>query len=240
MANAIGFPFTIVLKVALLSLFLVLSSLSVFAQSNSSNFVFLLASGFLCTPDDSSACPAIAKGSAGDSYEVSGAGTFDAQSRSVKAAGTYTHRSPGGNVLDAGVWIANELVSFDSYGAAPGALPNQGLPFGSGAIGPKRMPMARGSMPTGGLGVFRIKLFPILGLSTTAVLQVNCTLGDVPRERSVEGIRLALERNNSEYSDEISKARYVPHDAARSHYACQDAAAGARPGFCGNSKELNV
>jgi hypothetical protein len=36
------------------------------------------------------------------------------------------------------------------------------------------------------------------------VLQVNCTLGDVPRQRSVEGIRVALERNNFEYSEETS------------------------------------
>jgi len=35
-------------------------------------------------------------------------------------------------------------------------------------------------------------------------LQVNCALGDVPRERSVEGIRLTLERSNSEYSEEIN------------------------------------
>jgi len=33
---------------------------------------------------------------------------------------------------------------------------------------------------------------------------VNCALGDVPRERSVEGIRLTLERSNSEYSEEIN------------------------------------
>jgi hypothetical protein len=42
-------------------------------------------------------------------------------------------------------------------------------------------------MPTGGLAVFRIQLLPMSGLSTTAMLQVNCALGDVPRERSVDG-----------------------------------------------------
>ena len=35
-----------------------------------------------------------------------------------------------------------------------------------------------------------------------AVLQVNCALGDVPRERSVEGIRLNIERNGGEFSEE--------------------------------------
>ena len=57
-------------------------------------------------------------------------------------------------MLETGVWLANELVSFDSYGAALGALPNKGLVFGPGAMGPKRMPMARGLMPTGGLLYF--------------------------------------------------------------------------------------
>ncbi len=58
-------------------------------------------------------------------------------------------------------------------------------------------------MPTGGLAVFRIRLLPMSGASTTAVLQVNCALGDVPRERSVEGIRLTLERNGTEFSEEV-------------------------------------
>jgi hypothetical protein len=41
------------------------------------------------------------------------------------------------------------------------------------------------------------------GASTTAVLQVNCALGNVPRERSVEGIWLKLERNDTEYLEEL-------------------------------------
>jgi hypothetical protein len=174
------------------------------AQSNNGNFIFLLASGFLCDPGDSSTCPATAKGNQDDSYEMSGAGTFDAQSKSVKAAGTFSHRSPNGNVLESGVWLASELVSFDSYGLAPRALPHLGVPFGPLAIGPKRMPMTRGPMPTGGLAVFRILLLPISGPSTTALLQVNCALGDVPRDRSVEGIRLSLERAKTEYLEEVS------------------------------------
>jgi len=35
------------------------------------------------------------------------------------------------------------------------------------------------------------------------VLQVNCALGNVPRERSVEGIWLKLERNDTEYLGEL-------------------------------------
>jgi hypothetical protein len=41
------------------------------------------------------------------------------------------------------------------------------------------------------------------GPSKIAVLQVNCALGDVPRERSVEGIRLNVERNGGEFSEEV-------------------------------------
>jgi hypothetical protein len=37
----------------------------------------------------------------------------------------------------------------------------------------------------------------------TAVLQLNCALGNVPRERSVGGIRLKVERNDTEYSEEL-------------------------------------
>jgi hypothetical protein len=100
-------------------------------------------------------------------------------------------------------WFVQELVSFDSYGVAPSALPHLGVAFGPLAMGPKRMPMTRGPMPTGGLAVFRIVLLPMSGATKTAVLQVNCALGDVPHERSVEGIRLTLERNNTEFSEEV-------------------------------------
>ena len=188
----------------MLSLTLFTITLPTTAQSNNNDYIFLLASGFLCDPRDSSTCPAMAKSAQGDSYEMSGAGTFDAQGKSVKATGTYTHKSSNGNVLETGVWIASELVSFDSYGVAPNELPRLGMTFAPAEMPPKRILMSRGPMSTGGLAVFRIVLVPISGLSTTAVLQVNSALGDVPRERSVEGIRLALERNNSEYSEEIS------------------------------------
>jgi hypothetical protein len=191
-------------SVVILSLILFTIILPATAQTNNNDYIFLLASGFLCDPRDSSTCPAMAKSAQGDSYEMSGAGTFDAQGKSVKATGTYTHKSSNGNVLETGVWIASELVSFDSYGVAPNELTRLGVAFGPAAMTPKRTLLSIGPMPTGGLAVFRILLVPISGRSTTAVLQVNSALGDVPRARSVEGIRLALERNNSEYSEEIS------------------------------------
>lgn len=170
---------------------------------NNRNYIFLLASGFLCDPGDWSTCPAAAKSAQGDSYEMSGAGTFDVQNKSVKMSGTYTRKAPNGNVLETGVWLAAELVSFDSYGAAPAVLMRQGSALGPAPFGPKGSPIMLGPMPTGGLAVFRVRLLPIRGPSTTAVLQVNCALGDVPRERSVEGIQLKLERDNTEYAEEV-------------------------------------
>ena len=174
------------------------------SQSTTASYTFLIGSGFLCEPGDTSMCPATVRGNSQDSYDVTGAGTFDAQSKSVKAAGTYSHKSPNGNVRETGVWIATELAAFDSYGAAPGAVLHQGLAFAPASYGSKGFPMLSGPMPTGGLAVFRIRLLPTQGSPRVAVLQVNCALGDVPRERSVEGIRLALEGTNAEFSEEVS------------------------------------
>jgi len=100
------------------------------------------------------------------------------------------------------VWITSDLVSFGSYGIAPAALMQKGPSFGPPQIGSKRLPLRSGPLPTGGLAIFRIVLVPLSGPSKTAVLQVNCALGDVPRERSVEGIRLTLQGNPNEYSEE--------------------------------------
>lgn len=172
-------------------------------QSNFPNYIFLVASGFLCDSGDASTCPAAAKGTQGDSYELSGAGTFDAPSKSVKAAGTFAHKALNGNVLDSGVWIATELRSFNSYGIAPGALRQKGVALGLPPIGPKRVPKSTVAIPAGGLAVFRIRLLPITGPPMTAVLQVNCPLGEVPRERLVEGIRLSMERGGNEFSEEM-------------------------------------
>lgn len=174
------------------------------AQTKSTDYTFLVASGFLCSTGDSESCAAIAKSANGDSYEISGAGNFDAENKSVKAAGTFNHKSTNGNLLETGVWIASDFISFSSYGIAPTALKQRGPAFGSPQAGPKRMPLLSGPMPTGGLAVFRILLTPMSGAEKTAVLQLNCALGDVPRERSVEGIRLTMEKNGPEFSEEIS------------------------------------
>jgi len=189
--------------VAVPSLALFLSAGSARAQNSPANYTFLLASGLLCDPGDSATCPAIVKSANDDWYEMSGAGIFEAQSKSVTAAGTYAHKSSDGTVLETGVWIVSQLVSFDSYGPATGARMAGGRPLGPQS-GPRRVPMFPGSMPTGGLAVFRIRLLPMSGAAKTAVLQANCALGNVPSERAVEGIRLILGTNGTEFSEEVS------------------------------------
>ena len=184
------------------------------AQNGSADYAFLVASGFLCDSGGRAACPAEVRSAEGDSYQMSGAGTFNAQNKSATAAGTYTHYSSNGTVIETGVWIVSQLVSFDSYGIAPGAL-IVGRVFGPAPFGPKPsgglpphgptgLSMFSNPMPAGGLAVFRIRLLPMSGPPRTSVLQVNCPLGNVPRERTVEGIRLTSEMGGPEYSEEVS------------------------------------
>jgi len=191
-------------RMAAPSLAILLAAIPAVAQSNSGDYIFLIASGFLCDTGESSACPAVVKSADGSTFEMSGVGTFHTRSKSVTATGTFTRKSPNGNSLETGVWIANELVSFDSYGIAPGARMQAGSAFGPPQFGPRRMPMLSGSMPAGGLAVFRIRLLPMWGPSKTAVLQVNCALGKVPDEHPTEGIRLAFEGGGGEFDQEIS------------------------------------
>jgi hypothetical protein len=195
-----------IVGVALTCSAMLLCTSSAMAQNNDGNFLFLLAASFLCDPGEASACPATAKSNQGDSYEMTGAGTLEVQSKSVRAAGTYTHRSHSANVLETGVWLAGELLSFNSYGAAPNVLLRQGWASDPALFPLKRWrwPVHSGPVPTGGLAVLRIRLLPLEGPSRNAVLQVNCALGDVPRERSVEGIRLSIEGNASDFSEEGS------------------------------------
>jgi hypothetical protein len=174
------------------------------AQSNGDDYLFFVGSGFLCQSNDSSSCPAVAKSADDSTYELSGAGTFNTKNKSVTAVGTFTHKSPNGGTLETGIWVANELVSFDSYGFARDVLMREGWAFGPSEFGSRRMPMLFGSMPSGGLVLIRIRLLPMWGPSRTAVLQVNCAIGKVPDDRQTEGIRLSFEGAGGEFDQEIS------------------------------------
>ena len=204
MSNQNTFSTLIVRWLAVPSLAMFLGAGPAKAQSNSFNYTLLLASGFLCDPGDAATCPAVVKSANGDSYEMSGAGTLNTQSKSVTAAGTFAHKSSDGTLLETGVWIVTDLVRFNSYGVAPGALLHQERALGPVPFNPKHLPVAYGPIPTGGLAEFHIRLSPMRVTTKTAVLQVNCALGDVPRERQAEGIRLTFEGDGSEFSEEVS------------------------------------
>ncbi len=195
---------SVIAFVAIPVLTVLLSSIPAGAQSGAASYVFLIGSGSLCDAGDSSACPVVVKSEGDDTFEISGAGVFNPRQKTVIATGTFTHRSPDGNALETGIWIADELVSFDSYGVAPGALMREARAFGPPQFGGKRMPIFSGSMPAGGLAVLRIRLLPALGFAKNATLQVNCALGKVPDEHRTEGIRLAFERSGIEFDEEIS------------------------------------
>lgn len=204
MARQKVFSTLVITWVAMLSLAMFLVAGRVMAQGSPADYIFLVASGFVCDSADSATCPAVVKSANGDSYELSGAGTLNTQSKSVTAAGTFAHKSSSGMVLETGVWIASELVSFDSYGIAPGAFMGGGRAFGPPPFGPMRLRMFSGPMPAGGLAAFRIRLLPIWGLPRSATLQVNCAMGKVPPEHPVEGIRLAFDGGGVEFDEEVS------------------------------------
>jgi len=193
----------VIAGVALPSLTLFLAVVSAIAQTNNRDYTLLVGAGFLCDSGDSSACPAVVKSAEGASYELSGAGTLAPQSKSVTVAGTYTQKSSNGVVVETGIWVASELVSFDSYGIAPRALMREGRGLDPQEFGSMRSGMFSGSMPAGGLAVLRIRLLPVLGFAKNATLQINCALGKVPPEHQVEGVRLALEGGGVEFDEEI-------------------------------------
>jgi hypothetical protein len=179
------------------------SATSATAQDKASEYTFLIAAGFLCDPGDSSACPASLKSTIGDSYEMSGAGRLNVQSKTVQAAGSFSHRAPNGTLIDTGVWIVNELIGFDSYGVVPGAIRKRGAALAPRPFGLKPLPKLTGALPAGGLAAFRILLVPTSGVSKTAVLQVNCALGNAPREHSVDGIQLNFDKNGGEFTEGV-------------------------------------
>jgi hypothetical protein len=181
---------------------LTIVSAAIPAPAQSRDYIFLVGSGFLCDLEFS-ACPAAVKSAQGDSYEMSGEGTFNTQSKAVTATGTFTHRSTQGETLETGIWIGGQLASFQSYGVVPGALARGGRAFAPPPFGPGRLPMLTSPMPAGGLAVFRIRLVPVRGPSRNAILQVNCALGKVPDERQTEGIRLSSEQGSGEFDEEL-------------------------------------
>jgi hypothetical protein len=176
------------------------------------NYNFLIGSGLLCSSDDSTACPAVAKAANGETIEISGAGTLNLAHQSITAAGAFTQKTPTGDIVSTGVWAAAELESFESYGLAPGVL-QLDYPklraFGPFAMGLGRMaaPMAgmmAGPVAAGGLAVIRIRLRPDAGSPAEAVLQVNCAKGKVPPGQPDDGVTLIVQGGGPRFDAQVS------------------------------------
>ncbi len=176
------------------------------------NYNFLIASGFLCDPDASAACPAVARASNGETIEINGAGTLGLAGKSVTAAGAFTEKTPTGGIVITGVWTATGLVSFESYGVDPRALLLDYPKLRT--LGP--FPMGRGMMPgpmaglmagpvaAGGLAVIRIRLLPDAGGPRDGLLRVNCAKGKAPADEPSDGVRLAITGGGPVFDEEVS------------------------------------
>ncbi len=170
----------------------------------SANYNFLVASGFLCDPNDMSTCPAVARAANGETIELSGAGTLNPSSKSITAAGAFTQKTSTGDIVETGIWTATELVSFKSYGVAPGALLRSNQKFKSSGFLPMGRGLLAGPMPTGGLALLRVRLWPDSGKPKEAFLQVNCANGKVPENQQGDGIRLAMQEGGPKFDEKVS------------------------------------
>src|SRR5262249_46115956 len=140
----------------------------------------------------------------GDTIELSGAGTLSLAIKSVTTAGAFTHKTSTGEILETGVWTATELLSFKSYGIAPGALMRGTQKFKSSRLLPLGLGMLAGPMPAGGLALIRVRLLPDVVQPQEAILQVNCAKGRVPENQQGDGIRLAIQEGGPKFDQKVS------------------------------------
>lgn len=64
---------------------------------------------------------------AGDTLELFGAGSFNLRAMTADARGTFIHRHSDGSLVEAGIWIARRVVSFESFGTTPEGLLEGGV-----------------------------------------------------------------------------------------------------------------
>jgi hypothetical protein len=182
----------------------VIGASPVLADNDSANYNFLVGSGFLCDPNNSTTCPAVAMAANGNTIELSGAGTLTLASKSITAGGAFTHKSSTGEILETGVWTATELLSFKSYGVAPGALMGQIQKFKAFRPLPIGLGIMAGPMPAGGLALIRIRMLPDVGRPKEAILQVNSAKGKVPEKHQGDGVRLAIQEGGPKFDEKVS------------------------------------
>ena len=115
--------------------------------------------------------------------------------------GAFTRKTAKGEIVETGIWKATELVKFNSYGVAPGALvvvtKNSNLLVHFPRV-------LNGPMPAGGLVLLRIQLLPDVGKPKEAFLQVNCAIGKVPENQQGDGIRLAVQGEDLKFDQKVS------------------------------------
>lgn len=120
------------------------------SDSGSATFQYLAGGGAICGFFQG-ACPDIASADNGDTIEISGTGMLTVHPNSVGGAGTFKHKDPNGNVLEAGTWTAQELVSFVPY-------------------------LTLSNNFTGGEALIRVRL----SNGSAAILTVTCAIGAPP------------------------------------------------------------
>ena len=168
------------LLVALIvSSFLLLASVaSAAAQSATVTYDYFAGAGVPCSVTE---CPDVASAPNGDTITIAGQGTLSIHPKSVTGSGTFIHMNASGTVLGEGVWIAQQLLSFVSYGTSPGLPPTF----------------------EGGKALVRIHLAPNTGgAGFDAVLRITCVIGSPPAGAH-EGIRLDVEAVNN-FNAEVS------------------------------------
>jgi hypothetical protein len=166
------------------------------------SYTFLVAAGVLCDSSESGGCPAVVKSTNSDGYRLGGAGTFSIRGRSVAGAGTFTHETSLGVPLDSGVWVLEQLVTFDSYGLGPSPILKDSKVIGSARLSPRRMLGPLQSMAAGGRAVFRVRMLPIVGAPRMATLEINCAVGQPPAERQLDGIKLTFEGAGLQFEEQ--------------------------------------
>ncbi len=169
---------TVALVVSSLLLLALVTSAS--AHSDTDTFNYFAGSGPVCSVSPT-ACPDVASAPNGDTISISGQGTLSIHPKSVTGSGTFIHMNASGTVLGEGVWIAQKLLSFVSYGTSPGFPPTF----------------------EGGKALVRIHLAPNTGgAGFDAVLRITCLIGSPPAGAH-EGIRLDVEEVNN-FNAEVS------------------------------------
>ena len=158
----------LVMGLIIFGLLLLVRGVPASAQSATVTYDYFAGSG---TPCSISECPDVSSAPNGDTITIAGSGTLSIHPDSVTGSGTFIHKDASGNVLGAGTWTAQQLLSFVSYGT------ESDLP------------------PTfeGGKALVRIHLSPSTGgAGFDGVLRITCLVGSPPAGAH-EGIRLDIQ-----------------------------------------------